>query len=105
MKSMNSFFKYTSVALVAGMAMVAATNSQAAPVPINASMDVTGIGTSTFVGSNLNAATSINFGTVSGNTFMVTGTPTPYLGNSNNFTGTGSDAVATLSLLALALTV
>ena len=56
MKSMNSFFKYTSVALVAGMAMVAASNTQAAPVPINATMDVSGIGESSFVGANLNAA-------------------------------------------------
>ena len=96
MKSMNSFFKYTSVALVAGMAMVAASNTQAAPVPINATMDVAGLGTSTFVGSNLNAATSINFGSMtSGATFIVTGTPTPYLGNTNNFTG--SDAVPDIS--------
>ena len=77
-------------ALVAGMAMVAATNSQAAPVPINATMDVSGIGESSFVGSNLNAATSFNFGNVSGNTFIVTGAATNYLGNPNVFNGSAA---------------
>jgi hypothetical protein len=85
MKSKNSFFKYTSVALFAGMAMVAASNTQAAPVPINAAMDVAGIGESTFVGPNLNAATSFNFGSSGGNIFVVTGTATNYLGSPNVF--------------------
>lgn len=88
MKSMNSFFKYTSIALVAGMAMVAASNTQAAA--INATMDVSGLGTSSFVGTNLNAATSFIFGNTNGYSFVVTNTATNYLGSPNDFnTGLG----------------
>lgn len=94
--------KFIKVAIAAGIAAVAMNNAYA--VDANATMAVSGLGTSSYTGGNLNSATTFNFGSSGGGKeFLITGVPALAFGNANDFAagatqvpelGTGDSALS-----------
>lgn len=88
---MNSKFKTLATGVILATALGATHQAQAATAA-NAQMNISGIGNSSFVGGNLNAASTFTFGTAANtHEFLVTSTDASLFGNPNDFnTGAGT---------------